>query len=152
MNAVKSYTNTFLPIVFLVIGMGSGIGMETGEGSWYQSLVKPNFMPPNWIFGPVWSVLYILMGISFSKIIQTKNKLAINLFIIQSIMNFGWSIIFFRMKMPESALIDIILMVILNIWIVLINRKNKQIVLMMLPYLLWISFATVLNSSICLLN
>ena len=144
--------NVFLPIAFIVIGMGSGFSIQSGDGSWYSSLAKPFFNPPSWIFGPVWTLLYILLGLTFSHLIQKENRQSINLFVAQSILNFSWSMIFFQMQRVDLALINIFAMWTLNIIIVFINRNDKKVFLLMFPYMVWISFAMILNLSIYIMN
>lgn len=125
--------------------------------TWYVLLNKPDFNPPNYLFGPVWSVLYTLMGISFYFIWRTpKTSLrnqAINIFLTQLFFNGLWSIVFFGFRDIFTALIVIlilwvsILMTILRFW-----QLNKTAAYLLLPYLLWVSIATVLNFSIWKLN
>lgn len=125
--------------------------------TWYVLLNKPDFNPPNYLFGPVWSVLYTLIGISFYFIWRTpKTSLrdqAIRIFLIQLVFNGLWSIVFFGFRELFAALIVIlilwvlILMTILRFW-----RLNKTAAYLLLPYLLWVSIATVLNFSIWKLN
>lgn len=125
--------------------------------TWYVLLNKPDFNPPNYLFGPVWSVLYTLIGISFYFIWRTpKTSLrnqAINIFLTQLFFNGLWSIVFFGFRDIFTALIVIlilwvsILMTILRFW-----QLNKTAAYLLLPYLLWVSIATVLNFSIWKLN
>ncbi len=126
--------------------------------AWYTTLNKPSFAPPNWLFGPAWTTLYLLMGIAFYLIwIQdwkkTKVKTAGRFFLIQLFFNFLWSFLFFGLRSPLLGLIDIMVM-----WIFIVMTMNKFYPLskpafyLMVPYLLWVSFATILNFSIALLN
>lgn len=118
---------------------------------WYQTLNKPAFSPPNWVFGPVWTILYILMGISL-YLVWTKRKVP-PVFWIQLILNALWSIIFFGLKNPTLALIDIIVL-----WIAIVltiksfSKINKLAGNLLMPYLIWVSFASVLNLGVVLLN
>ncbi|MFC1700847.1 TspO/MBR family protein [Patescibacteria group bacterium] len=125
---------------------------------WYASLQKPSFSPPNWIFGPVWITLYILMGISIYLIWQkaVENKEAngvMILFWIHLFFNAIWSIIFFGLQSPGLALINIII-----IWLFIIvllfkfYRIHKLAFYLLLPYLAWVSFASLLNYFIWYLN
>mgnify|MGYP002396862355 CR=1 FL=1 len=123
--------------------------------SWYLYINKPPFNPPNWVFGPVWTVLYILMGISFylySKS-EEKTKKGYIFYFIQLVLNTLWSILFFGLQNPLLGLIEI---VILLVFIILTAREfriaNKTSALLLLPYLAWVSFASILNLSIFLLN
>ena len=118
---------------------------------WYVTLNKPGFSPPNWVFGPVWTTLYILMGISL-YMVWTKRKVA-NIFWIQLFLNFLWSIIFFGWHNPLLALADIV-----ALWVAIVltirsfYKINKLASYLLYPYLVWVSFATVLNLMIVLLN
>lgn len=126
--------------------------------TWYSSLNKPFFSPPNWIFGPVWTILYLLMGVSFYLILkigwkQKKVKDALKFFLAQLALNFIWSPLFFGLKSPLLGLITIIAMWVL---IVITMKKfyplSKVAFYLLIPYLLWVSFATILNASILILN
>lgn len=124
--------------------------------TWYASLEKPFFNPPNWIFGPVWITLYTIMGISSYLIYTSKNKRktdALKIFGIQLFLNAIWSIIFFGFKSPLIALIVIILLWFLIIFTILKFYKiNRAAGLILIPYILWVSFATILNYYIFILN
>lgn len=126
--------------------------------TWYATLAKPSFSPPNWVFGPVWTTLYALMGISAYMIWKTgwhkkEVKKALCVFAIQLLLNATWSIVFFGMKNPGLALINIALL-----WagivasILLFSRVSRNAALLLSPYLLWVSFASVLNFYIWMLN
>ncbi len=125
--------------------------------TWYQGLRKPSFNPPNTIFGPVWTTLYALMGISFYMVIKQppsslRNR-AITVFFVQLVLNFAWSVIFFNLHAPGAALIDIILLWCCILWmIVLFYKISKPASVLQWPYLAWVSFASVLNASIFMLN
>lgn len=123
--------------------------------SWYSTLNKPFFSPPNWLFGPVWTLLYLLMGIAIFLILEKRKKIkkAVQLFLIQLALNFMWSPVFFGLKSPLLGLFNIVLML---IFIVLTTKEfykiNKTSAYLMMPYLAWVSFATLLNLAILLLN
>ena len=125
---------------------------------WYAQLVKPEFSPPNWVFGPVWITLYTLMGISaymiYKKGFEKKNvKLALSFFGGQLILNALWSILFFGLQSPLSALVCIIaLLLMILATMVLFWRISKNAALLMIPYVLWVSFASILNYFIWALN
>ncbi len=126
--------------------------------TWYATLNKPFFSPPNWVFGPVWTILYTLMGISFFLIIKkgwnTKKIItARNLFLAQLFLNFIWTPIFFGLKSPEVALFVILGMDILTVaTIKKFYNSSKWAAYLLAPYLAWISFATLLNAAISILN
>lgn len=125
---------------------------------WYGGLNKPPFNPPNWIFGPVWTILYILMGISAYLIYEKglKNKRvrsALIIFGVQLLLNSLWSIIFFGWHLLLLAFLELVLLwaaIILSI--ISFNRISRTAAYLLIPYILWVSFAAVLNLSIWLLN
>ena len=119
--------------------------------TWYATLNKPFFSPPNWIFGPVWTILYVLMGVSLSLVWQKKNVPTI--FWVQLILNAIWSIIFFGMRNPVLALVDIIaLWISIFLTIKAFYKINKLAGQLLYPYIAWVSFATFLNLAIVFLN
>jgi translocator protein len=141
----------------LVVGGISGLAQSGSDNEWFRTLDKPAFNPPGWVFGPVWTTLYLLMGISLYLIwtsppstVRTK---ALVVFTIQLILNFAWSFIFFEFQQILLALIEIVIL-----WgfiiamIVLFYRIHKTAAYLQVPYLLWTTFATVLNASIWILN
>lgn len=125
---------------------------------WYTTLVKPSFNPPNYIFGPVWTSLYILIGIAFyliwkSTLPTIKKKKAILFFIIQLVANFFWSILFFNQHQIGWALIDIIVLWISILFTIFFFAKiNTTSAWLLVPYISWVSFALLLNYSIWVLN
>ena len=143
----------------LVIGYLSGMVTRDSITTWYPTLVKPFFNPPNWIFAPVWTALYIMMGVAGGMIwnrINTdeeKVKKAFKFFIYQLALNALWSYLFFGLHNPLLALIEIILL-----WLIIFetytqfNKVDKIAARLLLPYLAWVSFASVLNASIWWLN
>lgn len=144
-------------LVPLAIGGIAGIATSREVDGWYQLLQKPDFNPPNWILGPVWTVLYIVMGISFYIIWKTNTteskKTATFIYGLQLLFNFLWSILFFYFHLIFLAIIDIFILWSLILYMIYLFRKiNPAAGLMNIPYLLWVSFATVLNISIWLLN
>lgn len=145
-------------VVCLIIGGLSGYATAGSIGSWYSTLNKPFFNPPNWIFGPVWTVLYILMGASAGIIWdQGWNKpeviKALGVFGIHMLLNAAWTLIFFGMEAPLFALIEIFLLWISILIYARIFYKIKAYTgWMQIPYLLWVSFASVLNGAIVWLN
>jgi benzodiazapine receptor len=145
---------TGLPL--LAGGVSAYVTIQNVE-SWYPSLQKPFFNPPNALFGPVWTVLYLLMGISFYLVLReppsAERRQAIVLFSVQLFLNFWWSILFFRFHLIAIALLDILL---LWLFIILMIRRFYQVSAraanLQWPYLAWVSFASVLNASIWYLN
>ena len=125
--------------------------------SWYIHLNKPFFNPPNWIFGPVWTALYLLMGVSLFLVLEKKLKkqknFLIALFTIQLSLNFLWSFIFFGWHLPMAALVGIVfLWISIALLIVDFWKFSKPASLILIPYLCWVSFASILNLFIVLLN
>lgn len=126
--------------------------------SWYAYLNKPAFSPPNWIFAPVWTLLYLLMGISLYLIWKQgwhkkSVKTAIKLFLVHLVFNFMWSILFFGLRSPLLGLLDILVLLMLIVWsIKKFYPLSKLSAYLLIPYLAWVSFATALNAAIFLLN
>ena len=119
---------------------------------WYAFLNKPFFSPPNWVFGPVWTTLYTLMGISLYLVWQQRKGVSI-WFWIQLVLNTLWSISFFALKSPTLAFINVIVLW-LSIFLTIkqFYRVQKVAGLLLIPYLLWVTFATLLNAAIAVLN
>jgi tryptophan-rich sensory protein len=126
--------------------------------TWYAGLQKPDLTPPSWIFGPVWTLLYIFMGLSLYLIIQSglKNpevRVALALFILQLVLNIGWSFFFFARHSTFYGLLAIILLwAILLCTIIQVFRISFGAAVLLLPALVWITFAAVLNYQIMMLN
>lgn len=141
----------------LVSGSLSGLAIADNISTWYSTLNKPSFNPPNYLFGPVWSVLYILMGIGLYLILQTPKSAmrtkSIVLFTVQLILNLSWSFIFFNAQSPFAALIIIgILWIAILMMMIYFHTLSPIASYLQIPYLLWVSFATVLNAAIWILN
>ncbi len=145
-------------IICLMLGFASGMSSNHAITNWYADLNKPFFSPPNWIFGPVWSLLYILMGVAVGRVqgIGLDNLLAkkgVGFFIMQFIMNLIWTPVFFALKQPMLALgIIIVLWIMIFMTIRAFRQVDKTSALLMYPYLMWVSFATALNGAIVMLN
>lgn len=150
-----------LIVVVTCLGIGyiSGNSTRAGIIDWYPSLVKPSFNPPNWVFAPVWSALYAMMGVAaglvWARIDYEKEivKKALVFFAIQLALNALWSYLFFGLHNPMLAGIEIIIL-----WLMIFEtysqfvKINKIAGYLLLPYLAWVSFAAVLNGSIWWLN
>lgn len=144
--------------VCLFIGFLAALTTQSSIGDWYLQLDKPNFNPPNWIFGPVWTVLYILMGVA-AGIVWNKGfyhkwvKTALYHFGFQLLLNASWSLLFFGMQKPFWALLNIIaLFVLLLFTIKWFKIVNKSAAYLLIPYAIWIAFAAILNFEIWRLN
>lgn len=145
--------------VCLAVGYLSGTVTRSAILDWYPTLIKPGFNPPNWIFAPVWTVLYIMMGVAaglvWDRIDYDKEtvKKALVFFIIQLGLNASWSYLFFGLHNPMLAGLEIILL-----WLMIyetyiqFDKINKVAGYLLIPYLAWVSFAAVLNASIWWLN
>ena len=125
---------------------------------WYAELVKPSFNPPNWIFGPVWSALYLMMAVAFWRILsgdptQQGRQRAIMLFVAQMAFNAGWSVAFFGMHNPALALgVIAILETLIVLTIMTFLKIDRLAGALLIPYALWVAFATALNIAIVQLN
>ncbi len=145
-------------ILCLIIGFLSSIATQTSIDTWYTSLKKPFFTPPNWIFAPVWIVLYFMMGVA-AGIVWSKGfyhkwvKIALYHFGFQLLLNAAWSIFFFGLQNPLIALLDIIaLFVLLLFTIKWFKVVNTTAAYLLIPYAVWVAFATALNFGIWQLN
>ena len=146
-------------VTCLVVGYFSGMVTRSAITSWYPTLVKPNFNPPNWIFAPVWSMLYVMMGVSagliWNRMEQEKEavKIALVFFAVQLGLNALWSFLFFGLKNPMLAGLEIVIL-----WLMIYETYSKFVKInkiagyLLIPYLLWVSFAMALNGSIWWLN
>ena len=144
-------------LIPLAVGGVSSFATASSIKTWFVTLKKPSFNPPNYLFAPVWTVLYILMGVSLYMIWQSPSgdarTNALIVFGIQLFLNFAWSFVFFYFRKITLALLDIMLlwiaiviMILLFFWIIPIAAYLQ------IPYLLWVSFATALNGAIRKLN
>jgi benzodiazapine receptor len=154
-NIIKLIISIVLPQV--AGGIGSLFTM-TSVTTWYVGLNKASFNPPGWIFGPVWTALYLMMGIAVFLIwregLQRQDiRRAVALFGIQLALNLLWSFMFFYLKMPFAAFVEIILLWIsILITILAFIRISKWAGILLIPYLLWVSFASILNFYLWRLN
>jgi tryptophan-rich sensory protein len=143
----------------LLIGyVGSAFTMPQIPG-WYAELVKPALNPPSFVFGPVWTTLYLLMGIAAFRIFKKRDahpqlaRRALILYGVHLFVNLAWSLVFFGGQDPEMAVAVIALLWAMIVSLVLLfSRIDKPAALLLLPYLLWVSFASYLNIAIAILN
>lgn len=158
MSLLKNITALMICLLLpLAIGGISGYATASGITDWYVNLNKPSFNPPNYLFGPVWTFLYLLMGVSLFIVWRSPagpdRTQALRIFVIQLTLNFLWSFLFFRFNLPGLALLEIIMIWIsILTMILLFGRISKPAAYLQIPYLLWVSFATVLNGAIWYLN
>ena len=146
-----------LALILLVTFVASGIGgfvSSSFKEPWYSEIILPTFNPPSWVFGPVWTVLYILMSIAaWITWRKTSGKKVLQVYFTHLFFNAIWSIIFFGFHQIFIALIDLGIILIFIIWLMKIYYQVSKIsFLLMTPYLLWSSYALVLNATIFYLN
>ena len=142
----------------LLAGGASGVATSRSVVTWYPTLKKPAFNPPNWIFGPVWTTLYLLMGVAHYLVLREQAepgvaRLARIFYGLQLVLNTLWSLLFFGRRSPLAALIEIVFLwgaIVLTI--LTFARISRKAALLLLPYLLWVTFAAVLNAAIWRLN
>lgn len=142
----------------LAVGSLSGLATASSIETWYATLEKPSFNPPNWIFGPVWTLLYVLMGIAAGMVWNARHdqgqvRSALRLYIIQLALNATWSLVFFSLRSPAGAVVNIVLLLIAIVLCIRAFRVVRpRAAYLLYPYLAWVSFATVLNASVAMLN
>lgn len=141
-----------------LVGIIGSIFTTSAISTWYVTLTKPDFNPPAWVFGPVWTILYLLMGISaflvWRKDLEPKAiRSALSVFVVQLILNGLWSVVFFGLRNPAMALINIVLLWFTIIWTISVFYKiSRSAAYLLVPYILWVTFAGYLNYSIWILN
>lgn len=125
--------------------------------AWYAELAKPSWNPPNWLFGPVWTTLYILIGVSAWRVARAggfrRDRASLWIFLTQWILNFAWSGFFFGLHAPALALVEIVaLLALIAVMIARFHRHDVIAAHLLVPYFLWVSFATALNFALWRLN
>jgi len=145
---------SYILFIGFVVGAGLIAGLTNMPGDWYQSLQKPFFNPPSWLFGPVWTTLYVMIGVAGARIWQRAPKsAAMQLWFAQMAFNLMWSPAFFGLQNPELALVVIAGMLATIIAFMVKAKPIDRIsTLLFVPYLAWVSFASVLNLSLAWLN
>jgi tryptophan-rich sensory protein len=140
--------------LLLVVGGGLAIGFFTAPGEWYAGLAKPAFNPPNWIFAPVWTLLYVLIAVAGWRIFERdRNGWPMKLWCGQLTLNFLWSPVFFAAHRIGLALIVILLLLAAILaFLAAAWRQDRTAVWLFAPYAAWVAFASVLNAAIWLLN
>lgn len=152
----KRQGSLWLLMAFIALALGGGIAIGTlaGPDAWYTSLTKPVFNPPNWVFAPVWSVLYVMIGVA-GWLVWTSggSPAAVGIWWAQLALNFLWTPVFFGMHRIDLALI-VILLLLVAVWLFVAAtaRPWPRAALLFVPYGLWVTFATVLNATLLLLN
>jgi translocator protein len=154
-NIMKLVASIIIPQA--IGGIGALLTMPSIE-AWYAGLNKPSFNPPNWIFGPVWTVLFLMMGIALFLVWKNglsgkEAKTAVAVFGIQLFLNLSWSFLFFFLHLPLAAFIEIIILwTAIGATLALFTRLSRTAGLLLVPYFLWVSFAAVLNFFLWWLN
>lgn len=154
-NLAKLVIAVAVPVA---VGGLAGWATSSGVATWYPTLTKPSFNPPSWVFGPVWTILYVMMGVAAFLVWRRGLgaegvRLALGVFLLQLLLNGLWSLLFFGLRSPGLAFLDILglwLAIGATVW--LFWRVVPAAGLLLLPYWAWVSFATVLNGSIWSLN
>ena len=142
----------------LLVGALGSIVTFRAVGDWYPRLVQPSFAPPAWVFGPVWTMLYVMMGVASWLVWrhgtgQPEVRMALILYAVQLAFNLGWSWLFFGMHRPFLALLEIVvLLVLIGVTALHFAALSRTAALLMIPYLGWVGFATVLNGALWWLN
>ena len=140
------------------VGITAALFTETGESSWFQGLEKPSWNPPGWLFGPVWTTLYILMGIALYLVWKSDaparlKRPAITFWAVQMALNFLWSFLFFDMHLMDIAFYEIVVLwIFILLTIFAFARISKTAAWLLVPYISWVSFAAMLNYTIWQLN
>jgi benzodiazapine receptor len=154
-SSMKSWLALAVSIVLCFAAAGLG-GLATGRSvdSWYKDLAKPSWTPPDWVFGPVWALLYTAMAIAAWRVWKKQGlRWPLALFGVQLVFNAAWSWLFFGLRMPGAACVDVVLL-----WAVIITtttvfwRADLAAGVLFVPYLLWVTFAMILNVAIWRMN
>ena len=138
-------------------GLGSFATFDAVR-TWYPTLVRPSFAPPSWVFGPVWTALYVMMGVASWLVWRQRDaepaaRRALVLYAVQLLLNLAWSWIFFGLHRPGPALLEImVLLVMIAVTTLCFRPVSRAAAALMLPYLAWVSFATALNAGFWWLN
>ena len=146
----------FLGLCLAVSAVGAA-ATASSVGSWYQTLAKPSFNPPDWIFAPVWSTLFFMMAVAGWRVWRRDGlggaRAAMMLFALQLMLNMGWSIAFFGLRSIGAALAEIlVLLLAIAATTVLLWQRDRVAGMLFLPYVGWVGFATVLNAALWQLN
>jgi benzodiazapine receptor len=145
-------------VLCLLAGFVGSIATTPKVGGWYAGLARPSFSPPGWLFAPVWTILYVMMGVALylvwrKSLAANGVKLAIAVFLVQLVLNTLWSFAFFGAESPLAGLV-----VIVALWVMIVATIaafapiSRTAAALLVPYLLWVSFASILNASIYFLN
>lgn len=149
-----SKTATRVAFLLLVIGGGFLIGMVSAPGEWYASLDKPPFNPPNWLFGPVWTILYVLIAMAGWRTWEAgRSSGRMTLWWVQLVLNFLWPLVFFVLQQPWIALASIlVLLATIILFAVRSWTTDRLSAVAFVPYAAWVGFASLLNLFLAMLN
>ncbi len=144
-------------LLCLFLGFVGSIWTRETVSSWYPALIKPSWTPPNWVFGPVWTLLYLMIAVSGWLIYQAENSrnrsIALGFYSIQLFLNFIWPLLFFSLQNPLYGLIDILLLCLfISLTIIKAWSVRPIAAVLLIPYLFWVAYAASLNAGIWLLN
>lgn len=139
--------------LIVVLGVGFTIGLTIRPGAWYEALVKPFFTPPNWLFGPAWSLIYVLIAIAGWRVFISEaiHSRAFRLWVMQMLLNWAWTPVFFGLHQIGAGLV-VIVALLMTITAFIILARDRVARLCFVPYALWLFYATCLNAGILLLN
>ncbi len=145
---------SLIGFIILVLGGGTSIGLYTLPGEWYAGLAKPVFNPPNWIFGPVWSILYVMIAVAGWRLWENNRaSTSMKIWWAALVFNFLWSPVFFGAQQLALALVIIlVLLALIYAFIARTWNLDRIAAWLFVPYAAWVSFATLLNASIWWLN
>ena len=160
-NTLSGATSIFALAVCVVVcfsasAVGSFLAFDS-VGTWYREIEKPFWTPPSWVFGPVWTALYLMMALAAWRIWRRYGlrnaRISLGMFALQLIFNALWTPLFFGLHSPSLAFIDIIILWVLIIaTTILFSKRDRIATILMIPYLLWTSFALALNGAIAWMN
>jgi tryptophan-rich sensory protein len=141
----------------LAVGLLSGLATAGGVRDWYPTLAKPSFNPPDWLFGPVWTVLYLLMGVAAWLVWRRADEARVGtpllLFAAQLLLNGLWSVLFFGLRSPGVAAVEIlVLWLLIGLTIRAFRRVSVPAAVLLTPYWAWVTFAAALNLAIWMMN
>jgi len=148
--------SVFLALCLAVAAVGGAV-TASSVGTWYPTLAKPAFNPPNWIFAPVWTTLYFLMAIAAWRVWRRDGlrqaRWALALFALQLALNLAWSVLFFGMRMIGAALVEVVVLLLAIVATTLVFWQRDRVAgMLFLPYAAWVAFATLLNAALWRLN
>jgi tryptophan-rich sensory protein len=146
----------FLALCLAVSALGAAV-TATSVGTWYRTLAKPPFNPPDWIFAPVWTALYFMMALAAWRVWRRDGlreaRAALTLFALQLALNLAWSVLFFGMRAIAAALVEIVVLLVAILATTLVFwRRDRVAGMLFVPYAAWVAFAVVLNAALWRLN